>query len=165
MSNTKKTINTETNSKEETKVNTEITVEKTTEQLRNEKKKLRRAQIENAGALHLDEKYKKPGFRQRLVNVIEGNLNKRELEGYRLIPMSEGQVGDGAVNTSHSTGGTIEVEVGRRNSMKAVWMEISEEDALILDEIRDDKAREQNAMIEKSDIPENARIGKVTREE
>jgi hypothetical protein len=129
------------------------------------KKKLRRAAIQNMGPLHLDQIYKKPGFRQRLVNVEPGNIAKRELEGYRPIKMQDAAYGNGTVDTAHGTGGVLEVEVGRRHSQKAVWMEIAEEDAQILDEIRDDLAKEQAGMIYKSDIPENARIGKVTKED
>lgn len=132
-----------------------------------EKKKLRRAQIENVGALFLDPKYKKKGFRQRLVNIMEGNVHKRELEGYRPIIAQDGDgVGNGSVNTAHGLGGSyLEVEVGRKNSQKAIWMEIAEEDALILDEIRDDKAREQAQMLYKSDIPQDVRVGKVSTED
>lgn len=132
-----------------------------------EKKKLRRAQIENVGALFLDPKYKKKGFRQRLVNVMEGNVHKRELEGYRPIFAQDGEgVGNGTVNTAHGLGGSyLEVEVGRKNAQKAIWMEIAEEDALILDEIRDDKAREQAQMLYKSDIPQDVRLGKISTED
>jgi hypothetical protein len=165
-----------TESKElETKIEeSKVAVEKTTTEVvleqianastREEKKKLRRAAVENLGPLHLDDHYKKKGFRQRLVNITPGNVHKRQLEGYRLIDASNAQVGNGSLDTAHTTGGALEVEVGRRATAKAVWMEISEEDAQILDEIRDDLAREQADMIHKSDIPENVRVGKVTTE-
>jgi len=146
--------------------NTEVTKELIDQaQTREAKKKLRRAALENLGPLHLDQKYKREGFRQRLVNVTPGNIAKRELEGYRIIEAQDAQCGNGSIDTAHSASGQLEVEVGRRHSAKAVWMEISEEDAQILDEIRDDLAREQAGMIYKSDIPENVRIGKVSSEE
>lgn len=148
-----------------TKKNIDATTVENTELTREQKKKLRRAAIEDSGSLHLDDKYKKPGYRQRLVNVEPGNIHKRELEGYKPIRVSEDQVGNGTLDTSHSVGGFIEVEVGRRHSQKAIWMEIQEEDALILDEIRDDKAREQASMIYKSEIPSDVRVGKVSMED
>jgi hypothetical protein len=161
MSNEKKDVKVETVLAE----SKEITVEQIEKaQTREEKKKLRRAAIENMGPLYLDEKFKKPGYRQRLVNVEPGNIQKRELEGYRPISGRFGQVGNGAVDTSHSVSSLLEVEVGRRASATAIWMEISEEDALILDEIRDEKAREQASMIYKSDIPDNVRIGNIKEE-
>lgn len=134
---------------------------------REEKKKLRRAAIENVGALHLDEIYKRPGFRQRLVNLTPGNFEKQIDKGFSPIKAIPGYgCGNGVVNESVSPDGHLMVEVGRGNgSLKAIWMEIAEEDALILDEIRDDLAKEQARMIYESDVPEHVRVGKVTMED
>lgn len=133
------------------------------EQTREEKKKLRRAEIENKGALHIDDKYKKPGYRQRLVNAQ--NVAERMRQGYSPIQYIEGAELGNTIATQRGLGGSVEITVNKSTGDKGIWMEIPEEDALILDEIRDDLAREQNAMIEQIDIPANQRIGKITREE
>lgn len=143
-------------------------VENNQELSREEKKKLRRAHIEDRGALHLDPQFKREGFRQRLVNVTSGNIEKYRAMGYNIIEAANSEAGNGSIDTSHAPGASLEVEVGRRVSQKAVWMEISEEDYQLNREIEADKAKELDESIGASvndSIPNENRIGQITREE
>jgi hypothetical protein len=130
---------------------------------REEKKRLRKAALGEHNPLAIDESLKKPGMVYRLCNVTPGNIDKYRRMGYEVVqnPIHKGTEGLGEAKTAS---GCVEVSVGKSSDLKAVWMETSEENYEILREIELDKAREQDKMIYKSEIPEENRIGKVTRD-
>lgn len=140
---------------------------------REEKKRLRRESMEERGRLTLSDEYKEPGYRYRVCNVLPGNIENWKSRGYEIVTHNM-KSGSGLNSQPEVDGTPVEFEVGgAQGSMKAVWMRIREEEAEILDEIRDDKAREQAEMITKNPIPAGNRldehynhptIGKVTKE-
>jgi hypothetical protein len=132
---------------------------------REEKKALRRAGMQENGRLHLSDEYKEEGFRYRVCNVLPGNIENRKSQGYEVVTHAITS-GSGSLGNLEVNGRPQEFEVGGANgSMKAIWMRISEEDASILDEIRDDLAAEQDSMIRQNPgIPEDQLIGKITKE-
>lgn len=141
-----------------------------------EKKRLRREAMEERGRLTLPDEFKEPGYRYRPCNVTPGNIENWKSRGYEVVTHAM-RSGSGLDSQPEVNGAPLEFEVGGANgSMKAVWMRIREEDALILDSIRDDKAKEQAAMIYKDPIPQGNRasespltqgtsIGKITKED
>ncbi len=130
-----------------------------------EKKAARRAAIQEHGRLHLADEFKEKGYRYRPCNVTPGNIESWKTKGYEVVthPISSGS---GSLSQPEVNGNTSEFEVGGANgSMKGIWMRIREEDALILDEIRDDMAKEQADMVMKvPGIPQENLIGSVTKE-
>lgn len=132
---------------------------------REEKKALRRAQMTEVGRLHLADEFKEKGYRYRVCNVLPGNIENYKSRGYEVVTHPI-QSGTGSLEHPEVNGNPTEFEVGGANgSMKAIWMRIAEEDAQILDEIRDDLAREQAGMILKNPgIPEDQLVGKITKE-
>lgn len=129
------------------------------------KKAARRAAIEEHGRLHLAEDFKEKGYRYRPCNATPGNIESWKTKGYEVVTHQLSS-GNGGLATPEVDGTPTEFEVGGANgSMKGIWMRIREEDALILDEIRDDLAREQAAMVDKvPGIPTSNLIGSVTKE-
>lgn len=115
---------------------------------REEKKRLRAAAIHENNGLELDESLKKPGMKYRLCNVTPGNIERYRSMGYSPV---------------QGPNGAVELEVGKRTNLKAIWMETSDENYEILREIETDKAKAQEMMMF-SDIPKENRIGTVTTE-
>ena len=87
------------------------------------------------------------------------------IQGYEVVTHKLTS-GSGSLANPEVDGTPHEFEVGGANgSMKAVWMRIADEDKEILDEIRDDLAKEQASAITKNPgIPEDQLIGKITKE-
>ncbi len=142
----------------------ESKVEMTKEEISRETKKaLRREAIKERNSLSIDESLKKPGMKYRLCNVTPGNIEKYRTMGYEVV---NGQIhlGKGGLEQTSTANGCIEVDVGRTSSLKAVWMETSDENYEILREIELDNARAQDEMIHESEIPEENRIGNITKD-
>lgn len=135
---------------------------------REQKKAARRQAIDQPTRIFLAEDCKEAGYRYRLCNVTPGNIESWKEKGYEVVTHS---IVSGSGNLKHTNinGNPTEVEVGGASgSMKAIWMRISEDDGQILDEIRDDRAREQDAMIRQSPIPkenQSDHAGGVTKEQ
>lgn len=168
MSTTLQRLKSEKQTIEENKMNTESEVKAKAakkELSKEEKKALRRANMSEHGRLHLADEYKEEGYRYRVCNVLPGNIENWKSRGYEVVTHKL-KSGDGSSSRPEVDGTPMEFEVGgARGSMKAVWMRITEEDAQILDEIRDDEAREQDSQIHKNPgIPEDQLIGKVSKE-
>ncbi len=132
---------------------------------RAKKKAERKAAIQNNTRLFLDEKYKEAGYRYRIVNVTPGNVESQLSKGYEVVT-HDMHSGSGSLANPECSGTPLEFEVGGHSgSMKAVWMRIAEDDAQILDEIRDDEARAQEELIKKVDgIPNESLVGSITKE-
>ena len=154
--------------------NKDLEVSSKKEQSRAEKKAQRRAGMQENGRLTLSDEYKEEGYEYRVCNVLPGNIENWKSRGYEIV---EHKIvsGDGSVQRPEANGVPVEFEVGGANgSMKAVWMRIRKEDKEILDEIRDDMAKEQSDMIlknpvgDENDLAKNPLCppgyGKVTRE-
>ncbi len=127
------------------------------------KKAARLANMKDRDILAMDESLRKPGKKYRLVNCTPGNIERYRSMGYE-IAQAGIHKGEGSLSEAVSAFGCAEVEVGRKASSKAVWMETDEENAQILREIEDDKAREQEAQIYKSEIPDDSRIGYIRKD-
>lgn len=160
------------------KVDEQKTVDKASEKAelsREEKKRLRREGMSENGRITMKDEDKETGYRYRLCNVLPGNIENWKSKGYEVVTHNLTS-GTGQIEKPECNGRPQEVEVGgAHGSMKAVWMRTTEENAQILDEIRDDLAREQAQMIYKDPIPVGSRaaespltqgtnIGKITKE-
>lgn len=141
---------------------------------REEKKRLRREGMQENGRLTLSDEYKEDGYEYRVCNVLPGNIENWKSRGYEVVTHKIVS-GNGSVQQPEVKGNPTEFEVGGANgSMKAVWMRIRKEDKEILDEIRDDMAREQSDMILKNPVGDQNDLannplcppgyGKVTKE-
>lgn len=155
-----------TNNKKETVVNlatVELDQKNTKEELsKEEKKRLRREAISSKSGLEIDESLKQPGKVYRLCNVTPGNIEKYRSMGYE-VTQDTLHKGSGSLSAASAAKGCIEVEVGRSSSLKAIYMETSEENFEILRELDVENAKAQDARIYESEIPEENRIGKVTK--
>ncbi len=130
---------------------------------REEKKRLRREAITDKNTLAMDESLKQPGMKYRLCNVTPGNIENWKKRGYEVV-QAPIHAGTGDLGEAKSAHGSIEVEVGRTSSLKAVWMETSDENYDLLREIDADNAKSQEDMIFDSEIPQDAQIGKITKD-
>lgn len=128
-----------------------------------EKKAARRAAITETNSLNIDESLRKPGMQYRLCNVTPGNIEKYRSMGYE-VTSNPIHVGKGTIDEAKSARGCIEVEVGKSSSLKAIWMETSDENYAILRDIEAEKAKAQDDRIFESEIPEENRIGTITKD-
>lgn len=142
---------------------TELTEAEAIERAYQEKKAARRAAITETNSLAIDESLRKPGMQYRLCNVTPGNIEKYKSMGYE-VTQNPIHVGKGTVDEAKSAHGCIEVEVGRSSSLKAIWMETSDENYKILRDIDAEKAKAQDDRIFESEIPEENRIGTITKD-
>jgi hypothetical protein len=124
------------------------------------KKKMRRALSENPGPLFIDDKYKREGYRYRIVNDTPGRIDFLESRGYSVV-RREVDVGNGSIDAPSATGSAVELEVGKIHSQKAVLMEISEEDYQLNRKEKEQLADEQDKMVGQTGIP--TQYGKITR--
>lgn len=158
--------------KELLSVSKEETIQTKKELSREEKKAARRAGMSEHGRLTVPEGIKEVGYRYRVCNVLPGNIENWKSKGYEVVT-HDMKSGDGSNSRPEVNGVPCEFEVGGANgSMKAVWMRITEEDASILDEIRDEDNRNQDQMVKdcrnplngESFIPNANLIGSVSKE-
>lgn len=130
---------------QEKAINKEVNKEIDTKELsREDKKALMKAKLKDRDPLSLNDHLKDPNKAYRLVNCTPGNVEKYQDLGYSVCS-SKIHYGTGDIDQSSSASGCPEIEVGKTSSLKAVWMETSKENKEILDEIRDDAARAQQA--------------------
>lgn len=145
---------------------TEEVVEKKVkkELTREEKKAMRREGMSQQGVLTLPDELKEKGYRYRVCNLTPGNWESYRSAGWEIVT-HDMKSGSGSLGRPEVDGRPVDFEVGGSyGSVKAVWIRTPEDNASILDEIRDDMAREQANMIHKSPIPEESRIGSITKE-
>jgi len=127
------------------------------------KKKLRRADLENAGRLHIPDEYKEDGYHLRIVDADKpGQIERLKNLGYEIVT-KDLSVGNNSVDTPHSVGSAVEVEIGIRKHRQGIVMRISNEDREEILKLKKEKADEQDAMLGNTGIPKEFQTGDVKR--
>ena len=106
-----------------------------TEQLKSKTKRVKRLHLEQAGPLYIDPKYNREGFVRRIVKDIPGNLQRFERMGYTIV-RDDTKIGEGKAGDKSQLGSAVTVELGRKNQLTGVLMEIPTD---IHKEIQDEK--------------------------